>query len=60
MPLRVDFHIVEPVNQQQRMNRIYQGRVTRAEILHSKDEQAKLLDLDVLWRHHELFHDAVN
>jgi len=42
------------------MNRIYQGRVTRAEILHSKDEQAKLLDLDVLWRHHELFHDAVN
>lgn len=52
------------------MNRIYQGKVTAVEIPfpskegsgvgHSKDEQGKPLDLDVLWRHHELFQDAVN
>ena len=42
------------------MNRIYQGKVTAVEILDGKDEQGKPLDLDVLWRHHELFQDAVN
>ena len=51
------------------MNRIYQGKVTAVEIPfpssegsgvgHSKNEQGKTLDLDVLWRHHELFQDAV-
>ncbi|MEO5803119.1 MAG: type V CRISPR-associated protein Cas12b [Verrucomicrobiota bacterium] len=42
------------------MNRIYQGRVTKVEIPGGKDEQGNLLDLDVLWQHHELFQDAVN
>ncbi len=48
------------------MNRIYQGRVTGVEILDSKDEEGKpkwkKLDdwQSVLWRHHELFQDAVN
>jgi hypothetical protein len=42
------------------MNRIYQGRVTQVEIQGGKDEQNKPLDIDVLWRHHELFQDAVN
>lgn len=42
------------------MNRIYQGKVTTVEIPGGKDEQGKPLDLDVLWRHHELFQDAVN
>ncbi len=42
------------------MNRIYQGKVTAVEIPDGKDEQGKPLDLDVLWRHHELFQDAVN
>lgn len=50
------------------MNCIYQGRVSKVEIpglghrlltiRHSP--QAQPLDLDVLWRHHELFQDAVN
>ena len=43
------------------MNRIYQGKVTAVtEIPDGKDEPDKPLDLDVLWRHHELFQDAVN
>ncbi len=42
------------------MNRIYQGRVSKVEIPDGKDQQSKPLDLDVLWRHHELFQDAVN
>jgi len=44
------------------MNRIYQGRVTRVEILNSKDQEPELLDNweERLWRHHELFQDAVN
>jgi hypothetical protein len=42
------------------MNRIYQGRVTQVEIQGGKNEQNKPLDIDVLWRHHELFQDAVN
>jgi hypothetical protein len=56
------------------MNRIYQGRVTRVEIPTvlsastgernkgevSNPKPSQPLDLDVLWRHHELFQDAVN
>jgi hypothetical protein len=42
------------------MNRIYQGKVTAVEIPDGKDKQGKPLDIDVLWRHHELFQDAVN
>jgi hypothetical protein len=42
------------------MNRIYQGKVTAVEIPGGENEQGKPLDLDVLWRHHELFQDAVN
>src|SRR5438105_8521135 len=42
------------------MNRIYQGKVTAVEIPGGGDEQGKSLDIDVLWRHHELFQEAVN
>jgi hypothetical protein len=58
------------------MNRIYQGKVTAVEIPAppilsastgernkgevSNQNQSQPLDLDVLWRHHELFQDAVN
>lgn len=48
------------------MNRIYQGRVTKVEIPDGKDENGnqkwKTLDnwQDALWKHHELFQDAVN
>ena len=42
------------------MNRIYQGKVTAVEIPGGENEQGKPLDLDVLWRHHELFQDAFN
>lgn len=42
------------------MNRIYQGRVTAVGTLGTTNEQSKSLELDVLWRHHELFQDAVN
>jgi len=42
------------------MNRIYQGKVTKVETL----ENGKWEKLDdwqtALWRHHELFQDAVN
>ncbi len=51
------------------MNRIYQGRVSNVEIPDGKDNW-KPLDPDpkiardkwqaLLWRHHELFQDAVN
>jgi IS605 OrfB family transposase len=44
------------------MNRIYQGKVTAVEIPEGKDWK-KLNDGNwrtVLWRHHELFQDAVN
>ena len=58
------------------MNRIYQGKVTaveipaphilsastgeRNEVRCRNQNPAQPLDLDVLWRHHELFQDAVN
>jgi len=47
------------------MNRIYQGRVTKVEIPDGKDENGKQkwkpLDQwqSALWRHHELFQDAI-
>ena len=42
------------------MNRIYQVKVAAVEIPGRLDEQWKPLDLDVLWRRHELFQDAVD
>ncbi len=44
------------------MNRIYQGRVTRVEILNGKKGEPQPLDdwQEKLWQHHELFQDAVN
>ncbi|MDI6739356.1 MAG: hypothetical protein QME74_03220 [Candidatus Edwardsbacteria bacterium] len=49
------------------MNRIYQGKVTRVEILKpdakgtSSDDWVLLENWKTaLWRHHELFQDAVN
>ena len=42
------------------MNRIYQGRVSKVEILNGKTPDGQPLDMDALWRHHELFQDAVN
>lgn len=48
------------------MNRIYQGKVTKVEIIKGKDAKGKpvweeLKDWQsALWNHHELFQDAVN
>lgn len=44
------------------MNRIYQGRGTRVEILTGKKAEPQSLDgwQEKLWRHHELFQDVVN
>ncbi|MBI2061712.1 MAG: hypothetical protein HYT87_18380 [Nitrospirae bacterium] len=48
------------------MNRIYQGRVTKVEVSKGKGAEGKeqwepLPDWPAaLWRHHELFQDAVN
>lgn len=47
------------------MNRIYQGRVTKVEVPNPDKEAAekwiKLEDGEAaLWRHHEVFRDAVN
>lgn len=45
------------------MNRIYQGRVSRAELLDEKGNVASPLEWDgcgALWDHHVLFQDAVN
>src|SRR3989338_2444838 len=46
------------------MNRIYQGRVTKVEKLKngkSPDDREELKDWQTaLWRHHELFQDAVS
>lgn len=48
------------------INRIYQGRVRAVEIFEEKDEEGKpvwkRLDdwKEALWRHHEIFQDAVN
>ncbi len=48
------------------MNRIYHGRVNKVEILDGKDEQGNSKWKprenwqEALWRHHELFQDAVN
>ncbi len=44
------------------MNRIYQGRVTRVELLPGANGQPQpLADWpEILWQHHELFQDAVN
>jgi hypothetical protein len=46
------------------MNRIYQGRATRAELIDDKGNPLpapeKWDGLDALWQHHALFQDAVN
>ena len=46
------------------MNRIYQGRVTKVEILNGKNADGQPQELPnwqtALWQHHELFQDAVN
>jgi hypothetical protein len=44
------------------MNRIYQGRVSKVEIIYGKDTEPQPLIgwLDKLWEHHDLFQDAVN
>jgi hypothetical protein len=43
------------------MNRIYQGRVNNVEIRDGNGNWVPLPDWeDVLWQHHELFHDAVS
>ena len=50
------------------MNRIYQGKVTKVEILDGQDPQGEMRWRELpaaewqaaLWRHHELFQDAVN
>lgn len=48
------------------MNRIYQGRVTKVDALYAKDTGGEPTWQEfpewrtVLWRHHELFQDAVN
>jgi hypothetical protein len=46
------------------MNRIYQGRVTKVEILNGKSADAQPQELSnwqtALWQHHELFQGAVN
>lgn len=48
------------------MNRIYQGKVTAVQVADGKDELGKIKWKacdgwqPLLWRHHELFHDAVN
>jgi hypothetical protein len=44
------------------MNRIYQGRATRIQFLQpgTKNDWAEPVeDLTPLWRHHELFQDAM-
>lgn len=45
------------------MNRIYQGRVSRAEIIDEKGNVNPAPEWDgtnALWQHHALFEDAVN
>lgn len=44
------------------MNRIYQGRVRKVEILYGKNSEGQPLEnwQSVLWQHHQLFQDAVN
>jgi hypothetical protein len=46
------------------MNRIYQGRVTKVEILNGKGADGEPQPLnnwpDALWLHHELFQDVTN
>ena len=45
------------------MNRIYQGRVSRAEIIDGKGNATSAPEWDLesaLWEHHALFQDAVN
>jgi hypothetical protein len=43
------------------MNRIYQGRVTRVEVQDGKGGWKPFDNWQAaLWRHHEMFHDAVN
>src|ERR1051326_2759506 len=43
------------------MNRIYQGKVSRVDILRGKDNWEELREWQsFLWYHHELFQDAVN
>ena len=44
-----------------KMNRIYQGRVSKVEISDGKNEWKKLDDGEsALWQHHEFFQDTVN
>ena len=46
------------------MNRIYQGRVSRAELIDDKGNPVPASEhwdgLNALWQHHALFQDAVN
>ncbi len=45
------------------MNRIYQGRVTSAEIFDEQGQRQPLTEqkwMEVLWKHHALFQDAIN
>ncbi len=46
------------------MNRIYQGRASRSELIDAKGNPLPVPEnwdgLDVLWQHHALFQDAVN
>lgn len=45
------------------MNRIYQGRVTSAEIFDEQGQRQPLTEqkwMEVLWEHHVLFQDAIN
>lgn len=42
------------------MNRIYQAKVSKIELLNSRAEPEKELGLEVLGEHHQLFQDAVN
>lgn len=41
------------------MNRIYQGRVSRAELIDNHGNATPWDGIDDLWEHHALFQDAV-
>jgi len=54
------------INWKESMNRIYQGRVTKVEVLKA-GTKGKLAEWELLpswedglWKHHQLFQDAVN
>jgi len=42
------------------MNRIYQGRVAKVELLGARSDASEQVNIDILWQHHVLFQDAVN